>query len=862
MFQWLKKYFKPKQSNPFDIFDQIYCLSLPKSQERRQHMQQELARVGIEKYIFFDAIDKDSDLVKKAFAEDFVVQFPPCFRCGQRKCDCDNNILIAPQVANCLSFQKLWQDIVKNQYSYSLILEDDVIFTSYYRPVIEKVFNLEFLNEYGFTKDSTSLLRLGWPECEDHHNIDLDNIRLVPDLVKMSNHCYMMTLGMAEKLLESFDKIRTTSDIYTHAWIGETVNNYTLIPPIVHDLSWSRGDFKSLIHPKENYINKLKSNKTRDPELIAQTEKEFERHFKKKLVRDILVVGHPQCGSKYMSQLLQEMGLDVGHESMGDQGISSWMFAVYDENNPWAHNKYALSRYYTDFDFLIHYVRDPRTAIPSIMGENKDNPASFDFRQKHIKQAFDNDLSLYETELEKAIVSFLKWNQIIEEQNPNLAVKVEACQTEILTFGQQNNLINKDLSINDINIDFSSEHKESLAQEANIIVQKTGISVEMWEKVSLDIKKELNNFCQKYGYPDVYDHDWNYLPYKNDRSNESIYIGFVGYGNLGDELLYSSIQTLFSETTKLYIPPQSEPLDILISENHFNSIMLGGGTLIKAPSMHLARLETLLKQKPNIPLIIFGTGVGDSEMWEIFGFETNKQGWCNIIEQSDFIGVRGPLSKQFLEEWGVKKDIKVVGDPALLFAQDSIVSKQKSKKIGINLGLSLWKEELIKGQNPQKVMDFGIKLLQYLHQENWEMNFFPMCVEDRDFMIEIIKQTDIREPKIHSFNAVPDSLFPALEEQDVFIGLKLHSVVLASCVYTPAIMLEYRTKCRDFMCSINREDWTFSTDNLALDTIIPSLLTLYDNIDEQQKMIFNAVQEKKNLLEIYAKEVKKMLNKE
>ncbi len=45
---------KSIKASPFDIFDQIYCLSLPSSGDRRQHIQQEFARVGITQYVFFD----------------------------------------------------------------------------------------------------------------------------------------------------------------------------------------------------------------------------------------------------------------------------------------------------------------------------------------------------------------------------------------------------------------------------------------------------------------------------------------------------------------------------------------------------------------------------------------------------------------------------------------------------------------------------------------------------------------------------------------------------------------------------------------------------------------------------------------
>jgi GR25 family glycosyltransferase involved in LPS biosynthesis len=500
--------------NPFNIFDQIYCLSLPSSHDRRQHIQQEFARVGITKYVFFDAINKDQDLVKNAFSEDFVAKFPPCFRCHQRKCDCKNNILISPQVANFLSYQKLWQDIVKNGYAYSLILEDDIKFTDYYHQVINQVFDLEFFKKHGLTKDSTSLLRLGWAKSEDHTNVNLDDIKLVPDLVKMSNPCYMITLEMAKKLLSSLDKINTTSDIYIHNWIGQKVNNYTVIPPIVHDLSWSTGDFKSLIHPKQNYIDKLKLLNVASPELIAKAEQEFDRHFKRKLLRDILIVGHPRCGSGYMSQLLQAIGLDVGHESMGERGISSWMFAVYDENNPWAKNKYAVSRLYTDFDYLIHYIRDPRTAIPYIIVENKYAPNSFDFRRKHIQQIFNEDISLHKTEVEKAIASFIRWNQIIQNQKPNLTVKVESDEAQVIKLCQQNNLVDKDFCVNDLPTKDVNLNKPYQGQ----IHQKPTVTMEMWNQVELDLKKELNHFCKIHGYPPVYDNNWQYLDLEQFKS--------------------------------------------------------------------------------------------------------------------------------------------------------------------------------------------------------------------------------------------------------------------------------------------------------------------------------------------------------
>lgn len=54
-----------------------------------------------------------------------------------------------------------------------------------------------------------------------------------------------------------------------------------------------------------------------------------------------------------MSEFFKIIGLDVGYEFMGDQGIFFWMFVVYDENNFWVKDKYVVLRFYIDFDFLI-----------------------------------------------------------------------------------------------------------------------------------------------------------------------------------------------------------------------------------------------------------------------------------------------------------------------------------------------------------------------------------------------------------------------------------------------------------------------------------------------------------------------------
>jgi len=240
----------------------------------------------------------------------------------------------------------------------------------------------------------------------------------------MSNPCHAITQSMAALLLERFKKIDTTVDIYQHLVVGSSVKNYTVLPPLSFELSWSVGAVDSLIHPKPIRVSYLQKHHANKPNEINAAIRDVMMHFSHILYRPLLVIGHPRCGSGYLSQLLGALGLDVGHEKMGKSGISSWMFAVVDIS-PYALDKYALSRKFSHFQFTIHHVRNPRDAIPSIMRENLHSSESYAFRRKHILQRFGMNLDDATSEIEKAILSYVYWNKIVEESKVDLVVRVE-----------------------------------------------------------------------------------------------------------------------------------------------------------------------------------------------------------------------------------------------------------------------------------------------------------------------------------------------------------------------------------------------------------------------------------------------------
>jgi len=329
------------------------------------------------------------------------------------------------------------------------------------------------------------------------------------------------------------------------------------------------------------------------------------------------------------------------------------------------------------------------------------------------------------------------------------------------------------------------------------------------------------------------------------RSQRAIYIGFLGHGNLGDEVLYHAIQGIFAGKFVLHAPESIEHFIGRVDQYRpISAVFLGGGTLIGRSDGYLFRLRAALKALPTLKAVVFGTGVVDVDLWRSFGVEKDTAAWCAILERCDFLSVRGPLSKAHLQSWGFTKPIHVIGDPAMWYALPQVLPKSGEKRIGINLGPS---KGYIYGRDEQRVLEFGAQLLRRLDREGWNITLFPTTAADVAYLQQAANDAGITA-QLHRAFLDRDKTLKAMRRQDVFIGEKLHSVVLANCAYTPAVMLEYRTKCRDYMQLTDQESLTFRTDRLNLDEIYEALETLYGDVSYHQQHLYHQIQATRGIL--------------
>jgi len=128
----------------------------------------------------------------------------------------------------------------------------------------------------------------------------------------------------------------------------------------------------------------------------------------------------------YMAKLLQAFGYDVGHEGMGEDGISAWSFAPFADKvlSPRVHSPFGRKHYV--FDCVIHVVRDPFQVVGSIFhvlsnkrGAVQKIPRWLPIAERYLLMFPDEDI------WDKVVRFYIGWNKLVEAAGPDVRVRVE-----------------------------------------------------------------------------------------------------------------------------------------------------------------------------------------------------------------------------------------------------------------------------------------------------------------------------------------------------------------------------------------------------------------------------------------------------
>jgi hypothetical protein len=334
------------------------------------------------------------------------------------------------------------------------------------------------------------------------------------------------------------------------------------------------------------------------------------------------------------------------------------------------------------------------------------------------------------------------------------------------------------------------------------------------------------------------------LAYLFSAKKRSLYIGCTRMGNLGDEAIFEAIKELLSSKFFLYELPYHKPTSGKYFRKLFfrspDYIFLGGGTIIRksANESYLRILNRMITKWPNAKIAIIGPGVVDVNFADYIGFPINIEDWKLVLNKSNFISVRGVLSFNELNKWGLKQKVHIFHDPAIYFAKPTIKSKTKLKKIGINFANI---GNRIYGKNKKKIELFAFQIVEKLIDSGWEIYLYPTTKSDLNYMLEDIGLKKIKELNIYENYTDIEHSLKFLEDLDVFLGQRLHSIIFSASVYTPFHALEYEPKTCDFLTTLDMDNYSTRVDELDVNIIFEKIEILYSQIDNEQQKLFSKV---------------------
>lgn len=145
--------------------------------------------------------------------------------------------------------------------------------------------------------------------------------------------------------------------------------------------------------------------------------------------RFLVGLGHPRCGTGFTAALLEQAGIEIGHERTRRNGIISWCAAAQTDKVPWGD---ALGPIKFDHDVFC-IARSPLAALPSIVPEMH-RPRSYRFIAKTINTLHTDTVmpEITADGLLKAALSYCHWFDLCLSHAPDIIYRVDVAQDDTL----------------------------------------------------------------------------------------------------------------------------------------------------------------------------------------------------------------------------------------------------------------------------------------------------------------------------------------------------------------------------------------------------------------------------------------------
>ncbi|NMA90011.1 MAG: polysaccharide pyruvyl transferase family protein [Amphibacillus sp.] len=347
-----------------------------------------------------------------------------------------------------------------------------------------------------------------------------------------------------------------------------------------------------------------------------------------------------------------------------------------------------------------------------------------------------------------------------------------------------------------------------------------------------------------------------------------LYIGWIGYRNLGDELMFDlfkeHLSTLGEDFSVDGVNIEHRYLKNIPIEN-YDLIVLGGGSILGGNNhyLHPYIIDYLYKCiLLNKKIMIWGSGIdwGPKALIEQLESSGNIPLALNenlkakikaVFEESVWTGVRGPLTLALLKAHGVDK-CHISGDPGFLMNVDQLSKEdqvminldftdKQEKIIGVNWGTSF---NNIYGGNEEQVEDQLVDALKQLINQGYHIYLYTVWNTDLPAIERLYQKLNDHKNVTFDKTLYNHNQLLSLNTKFILtINFKLHPNYISLAANTPFIAFGYRFKIFDFAKSVDLEDFVISTDETNISQQIQSKVS---NIISDKSQIKTKMNEQLN----------------
>lgn len=318
-------------------------------------------------------------------------------------------------------------------------------------------------------------------------------------------------------------------------------------------------------------------------------------------------------------------------------------------------------------------------------------------------------------------------------------------------------------------------------------------------------------------------------------------LGWHGHNNLGDEAVYGALKGYFSRY-RFVDYPKRLPAMCMRSLSKMELGLLAGGTMISGDMSGALHTQKCFSQCPR--KIVFGSGVHRPDFWiERRGAQEWNDAvtvWKETLKQCDYIGVRGPDSAMVLTDWGLK-NVEVIGDPALFYADDNPLEPLLSSQPSVGLNLAKTENLQMYGESDTYLREFADLAIRF-KKAGWAIQWYVLWPDDYAPTKKIAEMTGTADAIIPVYTDCC-KFMASVKQRSLFVGTRLHAVALSAAAYVPSISLEYQPKCSDFMKSIGQQDRVIRIDRFNADLAWELVLHTHRRQKEISEMLYQSVQE-------------------